>query len=201
MKTGSLVSALAIPAMAAMLHAWVPSPAPPVPAEESRAAGARGRLVKICTVAPDPYQIDLVPTANANLASGTVRLRFADSPFGVNVTADGHYAFDATFVTTGVPRDAGAVVAWAASPELDVVHRLGVLREDGTLEARITLNKFLVFLTAEADASAERWSGPILLRGISPSGRMHTMIGHGPFYAEPCAAWGFGPVRGHAPRP
>jgi hypothetical protein len=71
------------------------------------------------------------------------------------------------------------------------VIKLGTLAEDGTLEGSISLNKFLVFLTAESAADVERWSGPVLLRGSSPSGRMHSMAGHGPFEGEPCAVVGF----------
>jgi hypothetical protein len=29
------------------------------------------------------------------------------------------------------------------------------------------------------------------MRGMSRSGRMHTLAGHGPFEAEPCAKYGF----------
>jgi hypothetical protein len=61
----------------------------------------------------------------------------------------------------------------------------------GTLLARIANNMFLVFHTAEADRVVQRWTGPVLLRGSSPSGRMHSMAGHGPFVGEPCAVIGF----------
>ncbi len=167
-------------------------------------AGVAPAGVPSCPVgvrAPDPFHIDLVPTANANYANGAVRLRFADSPFGVTVTQDGHHTFDAAVTTAGLAHLGGALVVWAASPALDIVQRLGALRADGTLDARIKLNKFLVFVTHEANAGVERWAGPILLRGISASGRMHTMAGHGPFFAEPCAAWGFGPIRSPDPLP
>lgn len=138
----------------------------------------------------DPFTVDLVPTAAANGARGTVGLRFADSPFGVTVTGDGHHAYRAQVETSGLPKGR-ALVVWAATPALDEVVRLGVLDDDGRLAAQIALNKFLVFVTAEASPLIERWSGPILLRGISPSGRMHTMAGHGPFQGEPCGNVGF----------
>jgi hypothetical protein len=156
-------------------------------------APAGGNTVAaVCTTrGPDPFQMRLVPTAHANGAAGDVVLRFADSPFGVAVTGEGHHLYQATIRTSRLPRDTGALVVWAASPELDQVVRLGAIGEDGTLSGTIALNKFLVFITAEASADVERWAGPILLRGISPSGRMHTMAGHGPFADESCAAWGF----------
>ena len=145
------------------------------------------------TPGPDPFVVQLVPTAHANRARGSVELRFAESPFGVTVTVDGHHLYDAQMSVTGLLKRDGFHVAWAATPELDRVQKLGVLDENGALDARISFNKFLVFVTAEATPDVERWAGPILLRGISPSGRMHTMAGHGPFQGEPCAKWGFGP--------
>ena len=67
------------------------------------------------------------------------------------------------------------------------MQKLGTLTADGDLPpAEITFNKFLVFVTQEDDAAVERWQGRILLRGISPSGRMHSMAGHGPFATEAC---------------
>ncbi|MGD2070011.1 MAG: hypothetical protein PVI57_15165, partial [Gemmatimonadota bacterium] len=59
---------------------------------------------------------------------------------------------------------------------------------------RVEWNKFLVVITLETvdDPSADAWSGPIALRGMSRSGKMHTMAGHGPFQQENCAAFGYG---------
>lgn len=141
---------------------------------------------------PDPLFIRLVPTAHANGASGEVDLRFAQSPFGVTLTRDGKHDFALEMRVEGLDPPSGTVpVAWAASPDLGTVVRLGALAEDGTLNGRVALNKFLVFVTAETDPSVERWTGPVLLRGSSPSGRMHSMAGHGPFEGEPCAVIGF----------
>ena len=54
-------------------------------------------------------------------------------------------------------------------------------------------NKFLVFVTLEpAEATGEaRWQGPVVMRGLSRSGLMHTMAGHGPYEQEPCAVYGY----------
>ena len=139
--------------------------------------------------APDLYTFALAPTAHANGASATARLRFAASPFGVAVTRDGRHTYALTLETRGLRNPAGTVaVVWAATPELDRVERLGTLDASGALRGRVAMNKFLLFVTAEASADVERWSGPILLRGIAPSGRMHSMAGHGPFEGEPCGA-------------
>lgn len=143
---------------------------------------------------PDPFEVVLVPTAHANGAGGRAALRFAPSPFGVSVSADGHHLYDIRLETTGLRAAGRTLVVWAATPELDRVQKLGTLDDRGSLEGRLAFNKFLVFVTAEESADVETWAGPILLRGISPSGRMHTMAGHGPFQGEPCSKWGFGPT-------
>ncbi|HEX6938266.1 MAG TPA: hypothetical protein VF158_02560 [Longimicrobiales bacterium] len=160
------------------------------------ATAARGSAIVPCAEpgallrGPDPYAIRLVPTAHANGASGTVRLAFSASPFGVSVTRDGHHAYDAVLTVADLPATGGAaLVAWVATPALDRVHKLGALDRDGRVEGRIRFNKFLIFVTAEPSADVDRWSGPILLRGISPSGRMHSLAGHGPFAGEPCGTW------------
>jgi hypothetical protein len=140
----------------------------------------------------DPFTFDLVPTAAANGARGTVALRFGMSPFGVTVTGNGSHAYNAVIETSGLPTG-GPLMVWATTPALDEVVRLGPLGEDGSIRAPIALNKFLIFVTAEESATVERWSGPILLRGMSPSGRMHTMAGHGPFQGEACGNFGFRP--------
>lgn len=164
--------------------------------------GAAESLARACG-GPDPFLVPLYPTAHANFARGSVVLRFAESPFGATVTADGHHLYDATFRVESLPRTGRALVVWAATPSLDQVQKLGTLDDNGGLSARIAFNKFLVFVTAEETPDVERWAGPILIRGISPSGRMHTMAGHGPFQGEPCSAWGFGPGAppGTDPRP
>ncbi|HEU5209681.1 MAG TPA: hypothetical protein VFU06_09730 [Longimicrobiales bacterium] len=149
--------------------------------------------IRPCRAGPDPYEVRLVPTAHANGASGIVRLTFAESPYVVTVTAEGHHRYQAHLSTEGLDGRSGSLVAWAATPELDQVQKLGVLSADGVLPpAEITFNKFLVFVTEEEDAGVERWRGRILLRGISPSGRLHTMAGHGPFQGESCGGL-FGP--------
>jgi hypothetical protein len=179
------VTAMAVPATSATsAHA---SPAAPV------AVTAVDAVAPTCTsVAPAIATIRLVPTAPANGAAGTAELRFAPSPFGAAVSSDGRLVYRAEVRTSGLPTGAVRVV-WAASPDLTEVSRLGTLDADGALSADIDLNKFLIFITGELSADVDRWSGPILLRGISPSGRMHTMAGHGPFSSEPCGT--FPPTR------
>lgn len=195
------------------------------------AAGADAPEAAICAAAPaafaegpDPFHIPLTTSRHAIGAEGEARLSFAASPFGIAVDQDGRHVYRIELRTSGLeipgrasPADsadpaAGSsaarsgtrAVAWVATPDLDLVVRLGTLREDGTLTGRVAFNKFLLFVTAETDAdtpsadtaetrpapaadgAAERWSGPVLLSGISRSGLLHTMAGHGPFEGEPC---------------
>ncbi|MDZ7808701.1 MAG: hypothetical protein U5K71_16570 [Gracilimonas sp.] len=55
-------------------------------------------------------------------------------------------------------------------------------------------NKYIVVITLEEEVPAKNtnmWSGSIAFRGLSRSGLMHTMAGHGPFAQEPCAKFGY----------
>jgi hypothetical protein len=143
------------------------------------------------------YAIDLVPTGRVPGtagAEGKALSVFARSPFGVAVAAGGSYRHDLDIRVTGLrPRRDGVYVAWTASSDLQEVARLGVLDESGRLEGRVGWNKFLVIVSFErsADVLPDRWQGPIVLRGMSRSGLMHTMAGHGAYEGEPCAKYGY----------
>lgn len=129
-----------------------------------------------------PHRVELQGTGRAPGASGWMDLRFGSAPFDVSVTEDGSYRYRVSVHVTSVPPNAGGeLVAWAATPELDRHVNLGPVGEDGVVEGEISWNKFLVFVTAESDPDVERWQGPILMTGTSPSGNMHTMAGHGIF--------------------
>jgi hypothetical protein len=154
-----------------------------------------------CALADGPpyYAIELVTTRNVpgtGLGLGTAEVAVpGGSPFSIGVGGDGSYVYDVTVSLERVsPPGSGRLVAWATSPDLAGVVRLGAL--DGGLAAtgRVAWNQFIVVVTLEPrdDPAAERWSGPVAFRGMSRSGRMHTMVGHGAFQQENCAAWGYG---------
>lgn len=143
------------------------------------------------------YAIDMVPTRRVPgtgraLGAGTVK--FARSPFGVAVSPRGTYVYDLSLSVDRIkaPRR-GAYIVWTASPDLDQVVRLGVLTDDGSsVSGRIDLNKFLIVVTLEpSDEPTEMWTGPVVMRGMSRSGMMHTLAGHGPYENEPCLKYGF----------
>lgn len=145
----------------------------PAPGPEPDAGGT-------CEAAP--HRVDLGSTSNAPGASGWMDLRFGDAPHGVAVTDDGSYRYEVSVHVTSVPPNRGGertLVAWAATPNLDRHVNLGPVGDDGVVEGEVSWNKFLVFVSAETSAEVETWQGPILLTGMSPSGNMHTMAGHG----------------------
>lgn len=173
-----------------------------VPASGAPAAVSSGPAPGIACAAsagPPYYSISLATTRNVpgtGLARGTAEVALpAASPFPIGVSADGSYVYDVSISLVGVGRAAeGVLVAWVTSPDLSRVRRLGALTEDLGVTGRVEWNQFLVVVTLEPvdDVSADRWSGPVAFRGVSRSGRMHTMVGHGALQQENCAAWGYG---------
>ena len=147
---------------------------------------------------PDYYAFPVVTTRNlpgTGLARGSAEVAFrGESPFVVSLAGDGSYAYDIEIRLEGMraPRR-GTLVAWVTTPQLDRVKRLGPLDEHLRAAGTVAWNKFLVVVTLEAtdDPTATGWSGPIAFRGMSRSGMMHTMAGHGPFQQENCAAYGY----------
>ena len=155
-----------------------------------------------CAAEPDPpayYQIDLVSTKRVMgtaWSRGTADVTFRqESPFGIAVTPDGSYAYDVQLQLERLPDPVEGVYAvWITTTQLDTVIPVGVL-EPGQreIDADVAWNQFLVVVSLERDVASvgERWSGPIVMRGISRSGLMHTMAGHGPFEQENCATYGY----------
>lgn len=142
---------------------------------------------------PEFYAIRLVTTERVGGiadVSGTAFVNFGTSPFGVSVSRDGSYRYDVRVEVADLPDRDGDFVAWAARTDLTETRRLGPIDADGQAEGTVAWNKFLVIVTLETEASeeAEQWTGPVVLRGISRSGLMHTEAGHGPFEEAICMA-------------
>ena len=142
------------------------------------------------------YGIEMVTTRRVpgtGRATGAGTVAFARSPFGVAVSPRGSYVYDLSLSVDRIkaPRR-GAYTAWAAAPDLDDVVRLGVLEAGQMVSGRVDWNKFLVLVTLEPSAEpTDRWHGPVVMRGMSRSGMMHTLAGHGPYEYEPCLKYGF----------
>ena len=133
--------------------------------------------------AAGPYDIVLHPTQAAPGAEGTARLHFADSPFGVSVTAEGHARYDIRVTARKLPAPSrlGAYrtyVAWATTPDLGRWVRLGTVANGVSTVGPVELNKFLLVITAEADSASGKHAGPTVLHGNSPSGWLQSFLTH-----------------------
>lgn len=163
--------------------------------------GAAGRPSgPVCAADPDPPAYYAFPMVSTRQVPGTGpsrgigHVRFTPSPFGVSVAADGSYVLDVDLAFESLPPPRGGLyVVWFTTPSLDRVQRAGVLDASFRFTGRVAWNKFLAVVTLEPedDPAASSWSGPIVLRGMSRSGLMHTMAGHGPFEKENCATFGY----------
>ena len=130
-----------------------------------------------------PYDIKLLNTPSTPTAQGTARLVFAQSPFGVAVTADGRSSYDVQLNLTGLPEPATlgpytTYVVWAATPDLSKWYRLGTVANGSSTVGQIELNKFMLVISAEASATPATKQGRTVLHGVSPSGFLQSMITH-----------------------
>lgn len=132
--------------------------------------------------AAGPLVVPLEPTLKGRGATGSVALTMSPSPFTISVDGSGRYRYRLDVAVTKIRRRSGRNhVAWVATPDLRQVESLGSLDEEGRTSGSTTFIQFLIFVTEEAGQNKGRWAGPILLTAVSPSGRMHTMAGHGIF--------------------
>jgi len=189
----SLATSLSLAALLALVLVLMPSTA-----QNADATPAD----PICIADPDPdppvyYAIDLVTTgkvSGARRADGVGNVLYPTSPFGVSVSIEGSYVYDLDIQMRNARLDADEVLAaWVTTPNLDKIKPIGRLDDALRVRGRVEWNKFLVVITKEpADTElGETWTGPIVARGMSRSGYMHTMAGHGPFESEPCAVYGY----------
>lgn len=142
------------------------------------------------------YGIAMVPTkrvpgTGAGVGIGVVT--FSKSPYGVAVTPEGIYVVDVQVTLDRIKQPKrGVLTAWATKDDLSEVKRLGTLDASFRASGQVGWNKFLLVVTLEPSAEpTDIWSGPVVMRGMSRSGLMHTLAGHGPYEQEPCAKYGF----------
>ena len=162
-------------------------------------ASENGLVPNECLVSgsPDYYEIDLVTTrkvSGARLAKGKGEVTYASSPFGISVSEEGSYLVNIDVSMSNIRLDEDkALVAWVTTPQLDEIISLGALDEDLKVSGQTDFNKFLLVITLEpaGQEPGAMWTGPVVSRGMSRSGLMHTMAGHGPFETEPCAVYGY----------
>lgn len=164
-------------------------------------AGPTATSDDVCVIAdPDPpeyYKIDLVPTGRVpgtRLLRGVGTVTFAPSPFGIAISPEGSYVYKLDVSVADLkPAPNGVYAVWVSTHDLTAIKPLGVLDENMHITGTVDWNKFLVIITLEpaVDSIGDSWTGPVVFRGLSRSGMMHTMAGHGPFQQEPCATYGY----------
>ena len=131
---------------------------------------------------PDLYCIPLIPAPavleGGATPEGLVELGRPPGPFSLSLTPDGRVRHRLRMRTTGLPSPAAlgdyeSYIAWAATPALGEVVRLGEVPRDGVAElGDVTFNTFLVLVSAEPAGQVEQPTGPFVLRAQSPSMRM-----------------------------
>ena len=123
------------------------------------------------------YCIELTPRPEFRGASATVKLARAPSAFGLAVTRDGRTRYRLVVEAEGLPEPSSLgpysrYVLWAMPLPLWPMTNTGEVANGRQELAEVSLNKFMLLLTAEPDGELEERSGPIVLRGRSPSSRL-----------------------------
>jgi len=123
----------------------------------------------------DLYCIELVAAPGVTGVAGRVELASPPGPFTVAVTADGHARFIPVVFLTGLPATrgggGGTYIAWATTPQMDSLIKLGAVK-NGRVELRpIDFDKFNILISAEHSARVREPQGRVILRGQSPSTR------------------------------
>ena len=140
-------------------------------------------LALVALLSLGPYDIQLHNTPKTPNARGTARLVFAESPFGVAVTADGHASYDVQLNLSGLPEPSAlgpykAYVAWGVTTDLKQWRRLGPVGNGESTVGTVDFNKFLLVVAAEPDSAATKHAGAVALSGTSPSGWLQTFLSH-----------------------
>jgi len=130
-----------------------------------------------------PFDIPLESTSRVPTASGSARLVYAPSPFGVAVTSDGRSSYNVQITAAGLPDPVSlgaftGYVAWQVTTDLKTWSRLGRVENGFATLGELELNKFLLVVTAEASVDVTTHQGPTVLHGNSPSSWLQSFLGH-----------------------
>ena len=128
-----------------------------------------------------PFDIPLYGSPATPAANGHGRLVYADSPFGVALTRDGHALYDIQVTAAELPAPSSlgkftTYVAWAVTSDLSGWSKLGTVSNGTTTVGPVNLNKFLLVVTAEPDSAANTHAGPTVLHGVSPSSLLQRFL-------------------------
>jgi len=102
--------------------------------------------------------------------SGRVELASPPGPFTVAVTADGHSRFTPVVFLSGLP-PTGTYIAWAATPQMDSLIKLGAVKNGRVTLRAIDFDKFNILISSERSGRVREPHGRIIVRGQSPSTR------------------------------
>jgi len=119
----------------------------------------------------------LIAVPGLDTVTGSVELGRLPGPFTVAVTPDGRPIYAPVVQVAGLPAPATlgpytTYVAWAASPMMYPVEKLGAVGNGRARLAPVDLDPFVVLITAESSAAVAGPSGRVVLRGGSPSTRL-----------------------------
>ncbi len=123
------------------------------------------------------YCMDLIPRPEFVGAKGRIELARAPSAYGMSVTREGNARYRVIAHAQGLPDPASIgpytrFAVWVMPLTLWPMTDLGDLDNGTTVLGEVSLNKFMVLVTAEPDGELEERTGPIVLRGRSPSSRL-----------------------------
>jgi suppressor of ftsI len=125
----------------------------------------------------DLYCTTLIPVPGLDTLAGRVELGRLPGPFTVAVTPDGRPVYRPIAHVSGLPapRSLGrytTYIAWAASPTMYPIEKLGRIGNGRTELEPIDLDPFVFMITAEASDRVTMPTGRLVLRGGSPSTRL-----------------------------
>ena len=134
-----------------------------------------GRL----TPSRDLYCLQLVPAAGPIGIEGTLSLLPFRSTFGTAVAPDGRHRFDGVLTLRGLPEPEefgpySTYIAWITTPVFTPLIKLGPVENGTNAVGIVDLEKFVVLVSAEASPDVGERTGPLVLRGRSPSTRMRS---------------------------
>ena len=150
--------------------------------DDARIAGVQSLDSCVASAQPsdadsDLYCIELLPALDIDGPSGIARLVPSSTPFGIAVTRAGEPQHDVDFALRNLPVPSSlgkysVLMAWAATPQLRPVVKLGAVRDGRQRLGRVPFDRFLLLITAEASPSVTEPRGRMVLRGTSASMRM-----------------------------
>ena len=125
----------------------------------------------------DLYCIELFPANGISGPRGVVGLLQTPGPFTISVTAGGTPRLRPVIDLSDLPAPGSfgaysTYVAWATTPVLDTIIKLGEVRNGRTLLREVALDRYLIIVSAERSAAVKERTGRLVLRGESASNRM-----------------------------